>query len=124
VPFGVNLTNGYCGGGGGDGTLANLHIAVGGSGGIGVDIVAEFAKSMTAAGLPYSFYYSLKDSFYLNAISDNVKPSGLLPGQINVTQDQFEDISVAAVEELWSRCVLKLSCVCVCVCVCVHIRLP
>lgn len=36
-------------------------------------------------------------------ISDNVKPAAtLLPGQINVTQDQFEDISVAAVTELWS----------------------
>ena len=27
----------------------------------------------------------------------------MLPGQVNVTQEQFEDISVAAVSELWSR---------------------
>jgi hypothetical protein len=47
---------------------------------------------------------STQDSFYMNAISDNVKdPKTLLPGQINVTQEQFEDISVAAVTELWSK---------------------
>jgi hypothetical protein len=47
--------------------------------------------------------YSLKDSFYLNAFGDNVLGGKLLPGQINVTQQQFEDISVAAVTELWSK---------------------
>eukprot|EP00038_Savillea_parva_P024194 m.43322 g.43322 ORF g.43322 m.43322 type:complete len:467 (+) comp6390_c0_seq1:26-1426(+) len=74
-----------------------------GEGGIKVDIVREFQKAMNAAGLPHSFYYSLKDSFYLNANGDNVLKRPLLPGQVNVTQEQFEDISVAAVEELWSQ---------------------
>ena len=79
-----------------DGSNYGYH--VGGKGGIGIDVVAEFAKEMTKAGLPHSYYYSLKDSFLLNARHDNVQnPSGLLPGQINVTQEQFEDISVAAV---------------------------
>eukprot|EP01079_Euglenida_sp_SAG-EU17-18_P002554 gene2554-73_t len=91
---------------------------VGGQGGIGVDVVGEYAKAMRAAGLPHSYYYSLKDSFYLNAarvwpalyqvpttqIGDNVKPPNTaLPGQVAVTQDQFESISVAAVTELWGR---------------------
>ena len=63
-----------------------------------------YVDEMTKAGLPHSFYYSLKDSFYLNANGDNVQPAArLLPGQMNVTQEQFEDISVAAVTELWSR---------------------
>ena len=82
----------------------NYGYHVYGEGGIQKDIVGMFQKAMTAAGLPHSFYYSLKDSFYLNAKSDNVlSPKHILPGQINVTQEQFEDISVAAVTELWSR---------------------
>jgi alpha-L-fucosidase len=81
----------------------NYGYHVGGPGGIGRDIVGEFTAAMGAAGLPHSFYFSLKDNFYLNAISDNVKPSGLLPGMANVTQEQFEDIHVAALTELWSR---------------------
>jgi alpha-L-fucosidase len=78
---------------------------IGGEGGLKINIVAMFAKAMAEAGLPHSFYYSLKDSFYLNAIGDRVGAHGgrLLPGQVNVTQSQFEDISVAAVTELWSK---------------------
>ena len=54
-----------------------------------------FAEAMEATGVPHSFYYSLKDSFYLNAIGDRVKGGQVLPGQVNVTQAQFEDISIA-----------------------------
>eukprot|EP00041_Stephanoeca_diplocostata_P039734 m.1637621 g.1637621 ORF g.1637621 m.1637621 type:complete len:471 (+) comp25984_c0_seq1:180-1592(+) len=82
----------------------NYGYHVGGKGGIGIDVAKEFVSKMQAAGMPHSFYYSLKDSFYLNANGDNVLPAkNLLPGQINVTQDEFEDISVAAVTELWSK---------------------
>ena len=84
-----------------DGSNYGYH--VGGKGGLGIDIVKMFAEAMQAEGLPHSFYYSLKDSFYLNAIGDRVKGGRLLPGQVNVTQEQFEDISVAAVTELWSH---------------------
>lgn len=83
---------------------SNYAYHVGGEGGLGVDIAAMYVKEMRAAGLRPSFYYSLKDSFYLNAIADSVRPpSTTLPGQVNVTQDQFEEVSVAAVSELWSQ---------------------
>ena len=85
-----------------DGTPYGYH--VGGSGGIGRDIVGEFAEAMGAAGLPHSFYFSLKDSFLMNAVHDKVRdPSTLIPGQRAVTQAQFEAVHVAAVTELWSR---------------------
>ena len=72
--------------------------------GIGVDLADMYVKSMRAAGLRPSFYYSLKDSYYLNAIHDNVRPPAtLIKGQVNVTQEEFESISVAAVTELWSK---------------------
>lgn len=82
----------------------NYGYHVGGKGGIGIDIAREFTTAMQSAGMPHSFYYSLKDSYYLNANGDNVLPAkDLLPGQVNVTQDEFEAISVAAVTELWSK---------------------
>ena len=82
----------------------NYGYHVGGEGGIGIDIVGEFARVMQEAKMPHGFYYSLKDSFYMNAINDAVRPpSTLIHGQVNVTQQQFEDIEVAAVTELWSN---------------------
>ena len=63
----------------------------------------DVCRGDAGGGAATSFYYSLKDSFYLNAIGDQVRGGHLLPGQVNVTQEQFEDISVAAVSELWSR---------------------
>jgi alpha-L-fucosidase len=85
-----------------DGSNYGYH--VGGKGGIGKDIVAMYAAAMKDAGLPHSFYYSLKDSFLMNAKGDNVQdPKTLLPGQVQVTQDQFENISIAAVTELWTN---------------------
>ena len=40
-----------------------------------------FAEAMQAEGIPHSFYYSLKDSFFLNALGDRVQGGRLLPGQ-------------------------------------------
>lgn len=80
----------------------NYGYHVGGPGGIGVDVVKEFTEKMKAAGLPYSFYFSFKDNFYLNALNDVVTNRSLLPGQVNLTQPQFEDVHLAAVKELWS----------------------
>jgi alpha-L-fucosidase len=54
-----------------DGSNYGYH--VGGKGGIGIDVVSAFAKAMTENGLAHSFYYSLKDSFYLNAYADKVR---------------------------------------------------
>jgi alpha-L-fucosidase len=67
-------------------------------------VVDEFVKEMTNAGLGYGFYYSLSNNFYLNEFGHNVRPSNtLLPGQANVTQQQYEDIAVAQVHELWTQ---------------------
>ena len=67
-------------------------------------VVDEFVKEMKNAGLGYGFYYSLTNNFYLNEFGHNVRPSNtLLPGQANVTQQQYEDIAVAQVHELWTQ---------------------
>jgi len=66
-------------------------------------VLAEFAAATSARGIGHGFYYSLTNNFFLNVRSHSVQPpSTLLPGQQNVTQQQFEDIAFASVAELWS----------------------
>ena len=43
-------------------------------------------------------------SFYLNTLGHNVRPPNtLLPGQANITQAQYEDLSIALLTELWTQ---------------------
>ena len=46
----------------------------------------------------------LANNFYLNTFGHNVRPpSTLLPGQANVTQQGYEDLSIALMTELWTE---------------------
>ena len=66
-------------------------------------VARQFVAATSAAGIGYGFYYSLTNNFFLNARDHVVQPaSSLLPGQANVTQQQFEDIALAQVTELWT----------------------
>lgn len=66
-------------------------------------VVEQFVEKMTAANLGFGFYYSLTNNFFLNEFGHVVRPPNtLLPNQANVTQQQYEDIAVAQVKELWS----------------------
>eukprot|EP00050_Salpingoeca_kvevrii_P006858 m.292192 g.292192 ORF g.292192 m.292192 type:complete len:631 (-) comp12583_c0_seq1:139-2031(-) len=68
----------------------------------GRDVVAEFSSQMQAAGLGHGFYYSTGNNFYLNVM--NFEPAGaLLPGQANVTTDQYNALVFEHVKELWTR---------------------
>jgi alpha-L-fucosidase len=67
-------------------------------------VLKDFVATMQSAGLGYGFYYSLTNNFYVNAAAHNVRPpSTLLPGQVNVTQQQYEAIILAQVTELWTQ---------------------
>jgi len=67
------------------------------------DVIQLFSNTMKSAGIPYGYYYSLSTNFYLNADEYAVKPSNtLIPGQINVTQDQFQQLIYAQLQEIWS----------------------
>lgn len=68
------------------------------------DVLKEFSDTMQKHGIGHGFYYSLTNNFYLNVHSHQVQPaSSLLPGQENVTQEQFEAIALSQVKELWSQ---------------------
>eukprot|EP01116_Phalansterium_solitarium_P001463 TRINITY_DN1125_c0_g1_i1.p1 TRINITY_DN1125_c0_g1~~TRINITY_DN1125_c0_g1_i1.p1 ORF type:complete len:636 (-),score=230.29 TRINITY_DN1125_c0_g1_i1:205-1947(-) len=70
---------------------------------IQLDVLALFAAECQAAGIGHGFYYSLTDNFYLNVDRSQVQPGPLLPGQVNVTLQQFYDIAVGHITELWSN---------------------
>jgi hypothetical protein len=68
------------------------------------DILRQFTDTMSANGIGHGFYYSLTNNFYLNVHSHQVQPSStLLPNQINVTQQGFEDVAFDSVKELWTQ---------------------
>lgn len=67
------------------------------------DVLALFQKAMTEVGIKHGFYYSLKNNFYLNVQGHNVKPGPTLPGQMPVSQAEFESIALAQVTELWTN---------------------
>ena len=68
------------------------------------NIVQEFSEGMSNAGLGHGFYYSLTTNFYLNVKQHFVNGSKhILPGQQNVTQEEFESIATQHLTELWSQ---------------------
>ena len=69
-----------------------------------MNVLEIFSTTMAAAGLGSGFYYSLTNNFYMNTLGHSTRPpSTLLPGQANVTQQQYEDISISLMTELWSK---------------------
>ncbi len=67
------------------------------------DIVADFARTLSSAGIGHGYYFSLTNSFYLGIEGHAVMPGPRLPGQQNVTLAQFESMYTAALKELWSQ---------------------
>ncbi|ETO30743.1 hypothetical protein RFI_06375 [Reticulomyxa filosa] len=66
------------------------------------DIVRLFVDEMKKNNLGYGFYYSLTNNFYLNVDNHMVQNTTLLPGQVQVTQQQFEDIAMEQLTELFT----------------------
>ena len=70
----------------------------------GRNVLKEFVDAMKAEGLGYGFYYSLSNNFYLNVYHHSAHHSeNILPGQHNVSQSEFEQISLKHLKELWSN---------------------
>eukprot|EP01129_Flabellula_baltica_P000871 TRINITY_DN10801_c0_g1_i2.p1 TRINITY_DN10801_c0_g1~~TRINITY_DN10801_c0_g1_i2.p1 ORF type:complete len:276 (+),score=41.57 TRINITY_DN10801_c0_g1_i2:24-830(+) len=72
-----------------------------GAGGIQRDVLQEFVDSCKRHGIEYGFYYSLTNNFKLNVYHMSVQNTTLLPGQVRVTQDEFEEFAYKQIEELW-----------------------
>ena len=70
----------------------------------GRNVLKEFVDAMKAEGLDYGFYYSLPRNFYLNVARHSAHASdNILPGQHNVSQSEYQRISLSHLKELWSN---------------------
>eukprot|EP00747_Dinoflagellata_sp_TGD_P223480 gnl/TRDRNA2_/TRDRNA2_95038_c0_seq1.p1 gnl/TRDRNA2_/TRDRNA2_95038_c0~~gnl/TRDRNA2_/TRDRNA2_95038_c0_seq1.p1 ORF type:complete len:490 (+),score=68.19 gnl/TRDRNA2_/TRDRNA2_95038_c0_seq1:29-1498(+) len=69
------------------------------------DILQQFVESAKAAGVGYGFYYSIMKSFYLcrSYSGSNSCMGKVLPGQYNLTLDQYTKVATEHVTELWTR---------------------
>lgn len=67
------------------------------------DVLQQFVDATAARGIGHGFYYSLTNNFKLNVRTHNVQPGPRLPGQLKVSQQEFEDFAFASVSELWTR---------------------
>ena len=67
------------------------------------DVVDLFVKELIAADLGIAFYYSTGNNMFLNRANFGPASPTLLPGQVNVTDDEYKAIVLAQLEELWSR---------------------
>jgi hypothetical protein len=68
-----------------------------------VDVVAAFVESARKAGLGVGFYYSDATNSYCRVSGGFVQPGVAKPGQMNVTQAQYNAFVVAHLTELWSN---------------------
>ncbi len=68
-----------------------------------VDVVAAFVASARKAGLGVGFYYSDATNSYCRVSGGFVQPGVAKPGQMNVTQAQYNAFVVAHLTELWTN---------------------
>jgi alpha-L-fucosidase len=85
-----------------DGTRFNYSVAQSSYAGGKADIVADFVASCKKHGIRPGFYFSLASSAIFDVSGNEVQNSSLVPGQVRVTQAQYEQINLAQLEELWS----------------------
>jgi len=67
------------------------------------DVVQMFIDSCKKFGIAPGLYYNVGTNFYLNIQYGQVHNSTWIPGQKNVTLDQYEDIIVAQLTEIWGK---------------------
>jgi alpha-L-fucosidase len=67
------------------------------------DIVDEYVKSSLAAGMPYGFYLTWNYNYLFNRGPRGFSNNPLQPGQINITESEYESTMLATIEEVWSR---------------------
>jgi len=65
------------------------------------DVVASFVASAKRIGAPFGFYYSVGSNAKTHTCSGAVGRGGL-PGQLNVTQEEYNQLVIDQLTELWS----------------------
>lgn len=71
----------------------------------GQDVVGLFEQAANDAGIPHGFYYSVMKSFKLcrSFAGENSCMDEVLPGQMNLTDNEYVDVVLDQLRELWSN---------------------
>ena len=70
----------------------------------GQDIIRDFAESCSAVGVKLGIYYSVVENEYLNVAGGSVRaPSTVHTGQVGVTQDEYAEVVLQQLTELWTQ---------------------
>ena len=87
-----------------DGRPYNYSVGIPGAS-IQYDVLRKFVDSAQAAGVGYGFYYSIMKNFYLcrDFNGKNSCPKDILPGQHNVSEEEYLHIAKQQVTELWTK---------------------
>jgi hypothetical protein len=67
------------------------------------DVVDDYVKSSTAAGLGYGFYLTWNYNYLFNWGPSGFAKTPLTPGQINVTEAEYRAMMTASLAEVWGR---------------------
>lgn len=68
------------------------------------DIVEQYVASSRAANMPFAFYLTWNYNYLFNAgCCNEIKPANTALGQINLTLDEFHQVMLDTIEEVWSR---------------------
>jgi alpha-L-fucosidase len=67
-----------------------------------MNVFQQFVDAATARGLGTGAYYSYHSNYYENVLSGQVQNTTLLPGQVNVTQAEFEHTALQHLTQLWT----------------------
>eukprot|EP01006_Ploeotia_vitrea_P002455 TRINITY_DN107596_c0_g1_i1.p1 TRINITY_DN107596_c0_g1~~TRINITY_DN107596_c0_g1_i1.p1 ORF type:complete len:454 (+),score=28.95 TRINITY_DN107596_c0_g1_i1:29-1390(+) len=76
---------------------------VGAQGAYPRSVLKEYTQTMQRAGLGHGFYYSTGNNFYLNTVNFKPDLKHLLPGQVNVTQKEYNRLVLEQLQELWTE---------------------
>ena len=69
-----------------------------------LNVLKQFQHSMEERDIGHGFYYSLTNNFFLDVFEHKAGASlPPLPGQVNVSQSEFESLALQQVTELWTQ---------------------
>ncbi|XP_065833189.1 uncharacterized protein [Oscarella lobularis] len=67
------------------------------------DVVRAFVDSCRKAGVMPGFYYSVVHNYFLNVGAGKKVLNKLMPGMVNVTMEQYYEVVLAQLTELWTQ---------------------
>ncbi|CAF3065525.1 unnamed protein product [Rotaria socialis] len=69
----------------------------------GIDVLGNFVQSCEKKQIRTGFYYTVVSNNWFNVESGLIQNRTLQPGQVNVTQETYDNVVLQQLREIWSR---------------------